>query len=458
MEFSSKTNVAPRVAVIFLCGSLILTGCQSSKPGLDSNHITRVQKGEESLVLFRVTRTPTNQDPARVGLQIEAGMWQIDDEWKRSVLFAPNTARGLEGWRFLMLPPGNYLMHLGVKEVRRAEDARGPAATAKTEAFGLTVPQGQRVVYGGSFQFEHKLESHRNASDATATRKRIEPHRAPNEPAMAERVAHEMFAERGAFLPAMTTACGDLQTTLRNAKAESVVVVEHIENNITLGATTVDSGAMVMGAPFILAGGLIYESLQAVDEYNEEAGYEDDDSEGSLVLLGAAFVLMGTGAAIGFAADSAMDPVVQKNWAPHEAALRKEMAEFNFGSKLADALKSELVSGTNSRSGGVVLQLEIYRIGLRPGAAYALEIGVHVTVRAAGTKKTLWERGVVYAHERATAYLLTPYEQLTSSTSTPYPLDSYKGKAGVRQFHSELEKALDALERQIISEFRNTDP
>jgi hypothetical protein len=452
-----------------LAAVLALTGCASSNVRKPTRaEIQTILDGEKSLVLFRVTQSelkqPQLQKPARGAIvfwPLDAGPTNKSSSrnitWlERSVSIHAST----NGWRFAVVPPGNYFLQLEVDQFgtyehdgiqamvpRRGEnvpaDWRKKVDTNACYAFGrstdvpayfLRIPPGKSVVYAGSFQFTNWVELVPDwPLGFTSKREHIDLHALLDESAEAKEIIAESLPEFG-------EACSSVAVPFDYPPIPvSLNQVEVLSGGASAYATSRvgKAPADLTAAPLSVPGGLLV---------NEGVGA--GNIAGIVLLFGAV--------AIHSAVDATVGSATRKNWSEHEKALVTEYVNYRLEQKLTDALRER--RDAPEASPAYSLQLTPYRACLRKTrrGRYALEVAVHVKLMEKSSGNLVWENFLVYsdwekASKASSDYLNYPFETLVPSSSTARPLDQYTGADGMQLFQAELAKAVASITAEIES-------
>jgi hypothetical protein len=455
--------------VVFLLCLALLTGCEmvhpdATKPLADKD-VRAVQTGRKSLVLFRLTTTEarTNESLELTG-SVRWNIWRIDD-WQHPKPIAdsdynanapdlhwriPSVPLGRAGWRYLPLKPGSYLMQVIPDD--------GYALPYPT--YRVSIRKGHPLVYAGSFRFSPGQTFKPTFLDQPKIVSYL-PEGVVDERELVPDVASAMPTRPADFITCLPVQ-NDLWKVPDQFHGRRIIAITASERPPYATEGVGASAATIAGAPLAVPGAFLLDASEGDDKDDSS----DDDQGAALTGLG----LLIASVPLAKVGDATFGESQRKAWAPHEAALKEELAHINLAQNLTNSLSR--LAGTHSSgwtetnaAADLTLAMEVYRCGLkRVGYKYAVEIAVRVSVQNAASRDVLWENGFVYscwAPQTKNVVLYpydidgtpgserVPFEIPLKARSTTYSLDEFKNQAGRDLFRVELEKGIARLSEGI---------
>jgi hypothetical protein len=451
--------------ILWASGAVLLTGCQTAgKRSLTPEEIKAVEAGQKSVVLVRLTSTEAKDRESLEYLRhVRWNIWNVNDWQNRQFLTraedsaadlfwrVPSEESGRAGWRYLVLEPGRYFM-----EVKPDE------GWAKTfPVYHVSIPPGPGPVYVGSFRFTPANSITRLVQGRRKEYPGVEFAGAEDESRMAREAATNLSSSLGSIVTRLAIT-NDLATVLQSSADQKVLVVE-ATNRPPHATRYVSHKGAIIAAPLAVAGMALIWLANGDDDDDYGDPNDKSGNTGKLVLLGTGGLLLLAAVPVAALGEVIVGPIVQANWAPHEAALKQAITNFNLAQHLTNSLQQAL-SGTNpaglnetNTGTSLVVHVDVYRIGLEPttysGWDYDFEIEVYLSVTEAASSAVLWEHGYLYC-SREVKKKKVPFATLVVYDRATQSLKVYKDEPGLRLLHEELEDAATRLSDEMATHLK----
>jgi hypothetical protein len=233
--------------VLLCCSLALLIGCGTTSSTIEPAEMQAIREGKRALVLFRLTMTSGGTNDARsAGSRVRWRLWSIGTNWTeldpvhgrngppRWRSLSETTDR--QGWRFLLLKPGNYYMEVAPDFVREASSLR----RRELPEYYLSVPSEVPVVYGGSFLFTQRKEVITNPFQLFRPPGgvviRLEPQGVRDESREAEEICRTALTDLGPMASSMAWEYMDYKTALSRYPSARVEAIE-CTNSCTVSNT-----------------------------------------------------------------------------------------------------------------------------------------------------------------------------------------------------------------------------
>jgi len=489
-------NLRSRVLRFVLSGGLaatavILAGCRTTPPPnlgrgpLTPQEISDIQMGKKAVVLFRLTTTENGtQESLDFQRKVRWRTWRIGG-WQRfhyltdgskstpSEWRTPPAANRNDGWRYLVLPPGGYFI-----EPRPAVAHDNPYPL-----YHLSVPEGHKIVYAGSFLF--------TASNGTGL---YIPGGVHDDSAAAQAIAKGLVPSVDEVTAAIATP-NDLAVAVKPYAGRKLTVMATTNYPMDPTPDVGRKAGVLLAAPVAVTGiallGLaIWTADTADDDDTVATDYDydtknpktnktvhhhvsaDDDKDGLIVMEllagGVGFTLIGAAFPIEEVGDLTFGGIVRRTWKPHEAAIRQDIKRFDQAGHLATALPQLLatngidpshpmVAAVSETPTNLVVQVGTCHSGLQPedffGWKYMFKTSAYLSVIDPVSHQVIWEHGYLYANLSGSPGQ-SSYVTVVSSRQKSYSLGAYKGAAGEKLLQQKLEAADRRLSEAMAADLK----
>ena len=409
-----------------------VTGCA----GLESprrGEVEAIKASHKVAVLFRVvTRRTDNLQSQQTGGNPAFFCASLDhvkpDEPDETWSFSLSKASWEQGWRCILLDPGNYCVGIEPGAWRLSND---------TNFFcSLCVPEGQPAIYAGSFFFLKKPD---RAFDPLriffGPIYHVECDGMLDETAKARQIASSPQVQLGDVTPCLARSYDDFSAAFNGITNRHLVGIE--------GGNTPMASA---GTP------------------DDQAVYFDVKPRGRIGLV--------------------IDGLSQVGQEPYNT-LKHEFTQFALDRRLTGEISNQLSSadsGATQTPSGLILQVRLKSVTFEaaPLEWYALQewyaprIRLSVGLFDTREKRTLWKHDCLYTiadkapnrpeiiteenyydlYSDISYYTWLNYETAIGPPATPHKFAEYQGPAGARLFHSQLEQAVTDIGDDIAKRFR----
>lgn len=450
--------------VVAMAVFVLLTGCRTATPKmakgpLTPDEIKSVQAGKKTIVLFRLTNIEDGTQETTDYLdRVRWNIWNVGD-WKKFHRVAGPSAKSTPywrlpaeisrqtGWRYLVLEPGRYFV-----EARPADDKAHPFPV-----YHLSVPEGAKVVYAGSFPFTFTNEANLPTRFISAGVR--------DETAAARDIMKSLQPSLGDVTPCLAVP-NDLAAVLPPRSHPTIAMTGTINYPPHRTRYVGRKAGAIAAGPFIIAG----VALIALEENSHDNNTiyqtpteEENAAFGDLMIVFGGLTLMMTSVPMAVVGDATAGSIIRQTWKPHEAELERELARFDLAGQLTNSVLQQLATNGpaafNSTNTGptLVLRVGAYRMGLEPtdilGWNYWMDTAAYLAVIDPASNQVIWEHGYVFGHEKHEKGI-NPFTTFIAYGGDTLSLGDYKGKEGLHRVDIQLDDAVSQISKKMAADLR----